>query len=59
MWEERNLGMNKQPEDIHQWYKDLLEVFKDIRKEQRRTSDIIIGASTVMIIILLLGIWGK
>ena len=59
MWEERNLGMKKKPEDIHQWYKDLLEVFRDIRKEQRRTSDIIIGASTVMIIILLLGIWGK
>ena len=51
--------MDKKPEDIHQWYTDLLEVFRDIHKEQRRTSDIIIGASTVMIIILLLGIWGK
>ena len=57
MWEERNLGMNKQPEDIHQWYKDLLEVFKDIRKEQRRTSDIITGASAVIILILLIMLW--
>ena len=42
---------------IHQWYKDLLKVFKDINAEQRRTSDRIVGASVVIIIILLIMLW--
>ena len=39
---------------IHQWYKDLLKVFKDINAEQRRTSDRIVGVSVVIIIIFLI-----
>ena len=42
---------------IHQWYKDLLKVLKDINAEQRRTSDRIVGISVVIIIILLIMLW--
>ena len=42
---------------IHQWYKDLLKVLKDINAEQRRTSDRIVGISVVIIIILLIILW--
>ena len=49
--------MDKKPEDIHQWYTDLLEVFKDINAEQGRLSDRITGASAVIILILLIMLW--
>ena len=42
---------------IHQWYKDLLKVLKDINAEQRRTSDRIVGISVVIIFILLIILW--
>ena len=49
---------------IHQWYKDLLKVLKDISEEQRRTSavinkslDVIIGLGGVISILLLIIIW--
>tara|TARA_R100000315_G_C5168112_1_gene96966 strand:- start:10 stop:198 length:189 start_codon:yes stop_codon:yes gene_type:complete len=56
---------------VHQWYKDLLKVLKDINEEQRRTSaitgvmlnrlnkslDVIIGLGGVISILLLIIIW--